>query len=193
MLSNTHALICNIAGSAKEMVFPEPVCAMATTSRPLSAIGQAWHWIGVGSEKPCARIVVIRYSGKPASSKEVTGRGTPRPWTWHALLIKASSEAGIQTYFNFFATAKFLYLPFCTGRHSSVFHIEVFLENRQLRSWPVYGTQATTKTRHFITMPSPSAIGVPSVCRPMSTISSTMTMITVVTLRRFVKIGVMKK
>jgi len=79
MLRHTHELMCNIAGSAKEIVFPDPVWAMATTSRPLSAIGHAWHWIGVGSEKPCAWIVVIRYSGKPASSKEVTGRGTPRP------------------------------------------------------------------------------------------------------------------
>jgi len=31
-----------------ESVLPEPVCAMPTTSCPLSAVGQPWAWIGVG-------------------------------------------------------------------------------------------------------------------------------------------------
>ena len=38
---DTDALMCNIAGKAKEIVFPLPVWAMATRSRPLSAIGHA--------------------------------------------------------------------------------------------------------------------------------------------------------
>ena len=33
----------NMAGRAKEMVFPDPVSATATISRPERAIGQAWH------------------------------------------------------------------------------------------------------------------------------------------------------
>ena len=41
--AKAYALMCNIAGRAKEIVLPEPVCAMATTSRPLRAIGHAWH------------------------------------------------------------------------------------------------------------------------------------------------------
>lgn len=42
----------SMAGRAKEIVFPLPVCAIATTSLPLNAIGHAWHWIGVGVVKP---------------------------------------------------------------------------------------------------------------------------------------------
>lgn len=35
-----------------DKVFPEPVMAMPTMSRPLRAIGQPWAWIGVGSLNP---------------------------------------------------------------------------------------------------------------------------------------------
>lgn len=80
--------MCNIAGRAKEMVFPLPVWAMATTSLPLKAIGHAWHWIGVGLGKPWARMVLIIYSGNPISSKEVTGRGTLWPWTYESSLVQ---------------------------------------------------------------------------------------------------------
>ena len=38
-----YALMCNMAGRAKEMVLPEPVWEIATTSRPLRAMGHAWH------------------------------------------------------------------------------------------------------------------------------------------------------
>jgi hypothetical protein len=34
-------------------VFPDPVCAIPTMSRPLKAIGQPWACIAVGSAKPC--------------------------------------------------------------------------------------------------------------------------------------------
>jgi hypothetical protein len=33
-------------------VFPEPVWAIPTMSRPLMAIGQPWHWIAVGVSNP---------------------------------------------------------------------------------------------------------------------------------------------
>jgi hypothetical protein len=33
-------------------VFPEPVWAIPTMSRPLMAIGQPWHWIAVGDSNP---------------------------------------------------------------------------------------------------------------------------------------------
>ena len=42
------ALMWTMAGRANEIVLPDPVSAMATTSRPERAIGQAWHWDGGG-------------------------------------------------------------------------------------------------------------------------------------------------
>ena len=77
-----YALICNMAGRAKEIVLPEPVWEIATTSRPLRAMGHAWHWMGVGSAKPCCLMVLRRYSGKPTSSKPLTGLGMFLPCTW---------------------------------------------------------------------------------------------------------------
>ncbi len=50
--TDTHALMCNMAGNAKEIVLPEPVWAIATRSRPLRAMGHDWHWMGVGAGKP---------------------------------------------------------------------------------------------------------------------------------------------
>ena len=38
-----YALMWSMAGRANEIVLPEAVWAIATTSRPLSAIGHAWH------------------------------------------------------------------------------------------------------------------------------------------------------
>ena len=35
-----------------DSVFPEPVWATPTMSRPLMAIGQPWHWIAVGASNP---------------------------------------------------------------------------------------------------------------------------------------------
>jgi len=43
-------------------VFPEPVCAMPTISRPLRASGKPWHWIGVGSVKFWSIRASITYS-----------------------------------------------------------------------------------------------------------------------------------
>ncbi len=41
-------LRCVIIGSTKAAVLPVPVWAMPSTSRPSSALGIAWIWIGVG-------------------------------------------------------------------------------------------------------------------------------------------------
>mmetsp|Transcript_6601 Transcript_6601/g.23533 ORF Transcript_6601/g.23533 Transcript_6601/m.23533 type:complete len:280 (+) Transcript_6601:281-1120(+) len=46
---NSCALMCTTAGSRNDSVFPEPVCAMPTTSRPERAIGQPCAWMGVGA------------------------------------------------------------------------------------------------------------------------------------------------
>jgi hypothetical protein len=35
-----------------DSVFPEPVWAIPTMSRPLMATGQPWHWIAVGASNP---------------------------------------------------------------------------------------------------------------------------------------------
>lgn len=43
-------------------VFPEPVWAMPTISRPLRAKGNPWHWIGVGSVKCWSINTSITYS-----------------------------------------------------------------------------------------------------------------------------------
>jgi len=43
-------------------VFPEPVCAMPTRSRPLRANGQPCAWIGVGWVHCCSLITGIMYS-----------------------------------------------------------------------------------------------------------------------------------
>src|SRR6476646_532926 len=42
-----------MSGSAKASVFPVPVCAVATTSRPSRAGGIAPSWTGVGDVKLC--------------------------------------------------------------------------------------------------------------------------------------------
>mmetsp|Transcript_679 Transcript_679/g.2289 ORF Transcript_679/g.2289 Transcript_679/m.2289 type:complete len:280 (+) Transcript_679:311-1150(+) len=42
------ALMCMIPGIRKAAVLPEPVLAIATTSRFCMHTGQAWDWIGVG-------------------------------------------------------------------------------------------------------------------------------------------------
>ena len=44
---------CRI-GSTKAAVFPVPVCASPRTSRPSSAAGMVWSWIGRGVSKPRA-------------------------------------------------------------------------------------------------------------------------------------------
>jgi hypothetical protein len=40
-------------GSRNASVLPEPVREMPIMSRPRSAMGQPWAWIGEGSLKPC--------------------------------------------------------------------------------------------------------------------------------------------
>lgn len=54
----TYALMCSIAGRAKDIVFPLPVWAIATTSLPDSATGQDWHWMGDGDLKPACLMEV---------------------------------------------------------------------------------------------------------------------------------------
>jgi len=50
-------------------------------SRPFKAMGQPCAWMGVGARKPARRTSDWTYSGKEASSKVVTGRGTSLPST----------------------------------------------------------------------------------------------------------------
>lgn len=45
-----------MAGSAKAIVLPDPVAETATRSRPESAMGQDWHWMGEGLANP-ARLI----------------------------------------------------------------------------------------------------------------------------------------
>jgi hypothetical protein len=48
------ALTWTTAGSKNDSVLPLPVSATATTSRPLSTVGHACDWIGVGVGNPAA-------------------------------------------------------------------------------------------------------------------------------------------
>ncbi len=65
------ALMCTMAGKRNDSVFPEPVCAMPTTSRPDSAIGQPC----VGPRQP-----------RSHTSEQLTPTATPntrqRTWDW---------------------------------------------------------------------------------------------------------------
>jgi hypothetical protein len=54
--SRRVALMCMMPGSRKPQVLPEPVLAMATQSRPDSAMGHAMAWMGVGDLKPARAI-----------------------------------------------------------------------------------------------------------------------------------------
>ena len=49
-----------IAGKANAIVLPEPVAETPTRFRPLSAIGHACFWIGVGEGKPAFLISSMR-------------------------------------------------------------------------------------------------------------------------------------
>lgn len=90
-------MTCTIAGSTKPSVFPEPVFARPITSKPLSAMGHAWLWMGVGALKPDASHSAVTYSGKAASRNVLTGfgaRGSEQSMQYfsrHALTSRALS------------------------------------------------------------------------------------------------------
>jgi len=46
--SSGWSMVCTNKGQRKAAVLPEPVLAIPMTSRPLSTVGMAWDWIGVG-------------------------------------------------------------------------------------------------------------------------------------------------
>mmetsp|Transcript_17353 Transcript_17353/g.44284 ORF Transcript_17353/g.44284 Transcript_17353/m.44284 type:complete len:289 (+) Transcript_17353:1020-1886(+) len=71
------------SGRTKAMVLPEPVSAIPTVSRPLSAAAHTMLCTGVGRSKPMSRITRITDSPTHAGSSpnSCTGGGTPRPST----------------------------------------------------------------------------------------------------------------
>ena len=54
-------MMCTNPGNKKTSVFPVPVCAMPTMSRPCKTTGQPWHCTGVGFSNP-ARTISSRIS-----------------------------------------------------------------------------------------------------------------------------------
>ena len=64
---------CNVVRLVLTHSFPEPVRAIPVISTPDNAIGHDCDWITVGFSKFCPRIVVIRYSGIPASKNSNIG------------------------------------------------------------------------------------------------------------------------
>ena len=56
-----------------ESVLPDPVCAMPTTSCPLSAIGQPCAWIGVGLDQFCCCRTPCTYSFTTTSKYLTSG------------------------------------------------------------------------------------------------------------------------
>jgi hypothetical protein len=54
-------------------VLPEPVLAMATTSRPVRATDQLCAWMGVGPAKPALRTSTMMSSGMRACGSEGSG------------------------------------------------------------------------------------------------------------------------
>src|SRR5262245_9296032 len=58
-------------GSAKAAVFPVPVCAMPTTSRPASTCGMVCAWIGVGLAYCSSTSARVMGSARPKARKEL--------------------------------------------------------------------------------------------------------------------------
>jgi hypothetical protein len=117
--------------------------------------------MGVGEGNPCARIVVMRYSGNPTSSKAVTGRGTPRPWTWWHVNGK-TCQRGNEAHLDLLFPPEILYLPFRATGDSLVLDIEVFFKALQLGRAPVYGSEAPAKVTHPVVVTA----AVPSIPPP---------------------------
>lgn len=171
--------MCNMAGSANEIVLPLPVWAIATTSRPLSAIGQAWHWIGVGAGKPCARMEVMRYSGNPTSSKAVTGLGMLRPCTFWNEQSAQAHKIWRLAHFHFLTTAKLLDLPFAASSDAFIFDVEILLKVRYFRRWPVYRLESTTQVGHPVAPTTTPASTTVSAAVATSAITITVTLLIV--------------
>mmetsp|Transcript_11956 Transcript_11956/g.25700 ORF Transcript_11956/g.25700 Transcript_11956/m.25700 type:complete len:222 (-) Transcript_11956:596-1261(-) len=68
-----------IMGSVKTSVLPEPVKAMPIMSRPASATGRPWIWMGVGFLMPLASSTRSTAGGNFMSLKFAMGGGTSLP------------------------------------------------------------------------------------------------------------------
>mmetsp|Transcript_3782 Transcript_3782/g.8296 ORF Transcript_3782/g.8296 Transcript_3782/m.8296 type:complete len:249 (-) Transcript_3782:402-1148(-) len=79
--SSGWSRMCASIGRRNAAVLPDPVLAMPSTSLPLSAVGSAWHWIGVGAVYPCRSISLRRSSPSPHCANVLIGRGTSSPMT----------------------------------------------------------------------------------------------------------------
>ena len=134
--------------------------------------------MGVGEGNPCARIVVMRYSGNPTSSNAVTGRGTPRPWTWRSVNGKNVSTRR-QPHLDLLLPPEILYLPFRATGDSLVLDIEVLFKAFQFGGVPVYGSEAPAKVTHPVFV----ATTVTSVAATVSATTIAVT-VTIVTLRK---------
>eukprot|EP00965_Chrysotila_dentata_P229106 6196979-Pleurochrysis_carterae.AAC.5 len=65
------------AGTRNPSVFPDPVFAIPTTSRPRMAGAHEAAWMGDGEGKPARRISAMIEGGSCASSNVMNGGGVP--------------------------------------------------------------------------------------------------------------------
>jgi len=81
----TSGILCSstsesmIRGRPKQSVFPEPVKAMPTMSRPLRRTGRPWTWMGVGRAMPFFCSAFMMGSGNFMSLKALMGAGRSSP------------------------------------------------------------------------------------------------------------------
>jgi len=68
-----------MSGAAKVSVLPLPVNATPIMSRPLSATGRPWIWMGVGARMPLSFRCFRKASGKRMSLKDSSGGGMLEP------------------------------------------------------------------------------------------------------------------
>mmetsp|Transcript_28880 Transcript_28880/g.51643 ORF Transcript_28880/g.51643 Transcript_28880/m.51643 type:complete len:215 (-) Transcript_28880:231-875(-) len=83
------------AGSRYPSVFPLPVLAIASTSRPATASGQEAACTALGALKPgCAISSFINFFGKGAVSKLMQGRGESASWKVISFASRNAAAAG---------------------------------------------------------------------------------------------------
>ena len=99
LLSSGWSIAWTSAGSKNAAVFPLPVLAIPTTSRPWSNAGIACDWMGVGVAYPSRfKIRSVSELNPPHCPNLPTGLGgsTPRTYTSSWRLLASTASASIE-------------------------------------------------------------------------------------------------